>query len=553
MSHPLFCQLKRWLMRHSLLVSLLAVVLILAACAAPGAETAATGSSDAAVEAESADSDSAAEADAAAAGIQRETLVVGVQGLPGGMDPAVELSNVGTRVTYNVFDTLIRRNFLNNDELEPALATSWERIDDTTLELTLREGVTFHNGEPFTAADVKFTFERFANDDSPVSSARGYFNTFEEIEIVDDYTVRIHTVAPDPLIEQRLASWASWIVPKDYIEELGSDEAFAQAAVGTGPYRIVNLEPSDVLELERYEDYWEELPPIKNLTFRVIPEASTRVTALVNGEVDIITNIPPDQVATIAEAGGVEVRSIPLANIHVLRYNTRHPVLDDKRLRQAMNLAIDRRLLIDTLWEGEAVELRSHQLEEYGDMFNQERPFLPYDPERARQLVEESDYNGETITFLTSATYYTNGLAAAQAIVEMWKDVGINAEIRLRQPGEDVPLEERMVLNWSNSSVLADPDGTLWRSWGELSSEQRDYWDAPAEFNELGNAARATLDPEARFDMYQQMLDIWEDDAPGTVLYVPIEKYGVAEDVIWEPYSFYYSDFRAYNLDFVEQ
>lgn len=519
--------------------ALLVVALVLSACAAPAGP--ATGEGDADVAAE----------DAAARAVARDELIVGVQGLPGGMDPAAELSNVGTRVTYNVYDTLIRRNFLNGDVLEPALALSWERVDDNTLEMKLREGVTFHNGEPFSAEDVKFTFDRFKNEDSVAATAAGYFSTIAEVEIVDEYTVRFITHAPDPLIEARLASWASWIVPKDYIEEMGEEE-FSRNGIGTGPYMIAEYEPSDVLALDVYENYWEELPPINRLTFRVIPEASTRVTALVNGEVDIITNIPPDQEGTIDAADGVEVRSIPLANMHVLRYNTRHPVLQDQKLRQAMNLAIDRRLLIDTLWSGEAVELRGHQVEEYGDMFNPDRPYLPYDPDAARQLVEESGYNGEPVTFITSATYYTNGLAAAQAIVEMWKEVGINAEVRLEQPGESIPLEEVMVRNWSNSSVLADPDGTLWRSWGELSGAQRDYWDAPAEFNELGNEARSTLDTEVRFANYQQMLDIWEEDAPGTVLYVPIEKYGVAEDVQWTPYSFYYTDFRAYNLGFDE-
>lgn len=516
---------------------MMVTALVLSACAAPS-ETA-TGGGDIQV------------AEEGARAVERDELVVGVQGLPGGMDPVAELSNVGTRVTYNVFDTLIRRNFLDGDVLEPALATSWERIDDTTLELQLREGVTFHNGEAFGADDVKFTFDRFKDEASVATTAAGYFSTISEVEVVDDLTVRIITTAPDPLIESRLSSWASWIVPKDTVEEMGEEE-FARHGIGTGPYMIAEYEPSDVLALDVYEEYWEELPPINRLTFRVIPEASTRVTALVNGEVDIITNIPPDQVATIEGADGVNVSSIPLANIHVIRYNTHHPVLQDPKLRQAMNLAIDRRLLIDTLWSGEAIELRGHQLEEYGDMYNEERPFLSYDPEAARALVEESDYNGEPISYLTSATYYTNGLAAGQAIVEMWKDIGINAEIRLQQPGESVPLEERMVLNWSNSSVLADPDGTLWRSWGELSGAQRDYWTAPEEFNTLGNEARSTLDTEVRFANYQQMLDIWEADAPGTILYVPIEKYGVADGVEWAPYSFYYTDFRAYNLGFSE-
>lgn len=526
---------SRWL-------AALLIVSLLAACAAPVAAPAPETGAAAPV------ADSVADSR-----ITREELIVGVQGLPGGMDPAAELSNVGTRVTYNVFDTLIRRNFLNNNVLEPALAVSWERQGNTVLELKLREGVTFHNGATFTASDVKFTFDRIYATDSTLAEAQGYFASFKEVRIVDDYTVQIETHEPDPLLEQRLASWASWIVPQDYIEEIGGNEAFALAAVGTGPYKIIEFSPDDQLVLEVHEGYWEELPPIKRLVFRVIPEASTRVTALINGEVQIITNIPPDQVPTIETADNVEVRQIPLANMHVIRYNTKHPVLQNKELRQAMNLAIDRQLLIDTLWGGKAVALRSHQFEEYGDLFNAERPFTAYDPERAKELVAASGYDGSVINYETEANYYTNGLQAGEAIVEMWKAVGINAAIRLRQPGESIPVEESMVANWSNSSILADPDGTLWRSWGEKSGVQKNYWTAPAEFNTLGNEARTTLDKELRFKNYQRMLDIWEDEAPGTVLYIPVENYGVAKDVLWQPYPFYYSDFRAYNLSFTAQ
>lgn len=484
-------------------------------------------------------------------GVEREELIIGVQGLPESLDPAAELSNVGTRVSYTPYDTLIRRDFLNDNEHVPSLALSWERLSDTLLELKLREDVTFHNGDPFTAEDVVFTFERMlkAAEDSPLREGASYFASFAGVEAVDDYTVRIETIAPDPLIVKRLASWASWIVPKRYIEEVGEEE-FRRTGMGTGPFRFVSFDPDNELVLERYDGYWGEPVPLRRLVFRVIPEIAARVTALLNEEVDIITNVPPDQVSAIRKASNVEVRSIPLANTHVLSYNTHHPALRDKKLRQALNLGIDRQLIIDTIWGGEAVPKRSHQFEEYGPLYNPNRPFTPYDPDRARQLVEESSYDGELIEYQLQAGYYTNGEQVAQAIVPMWQEIGINAEVRISE--SSITGEERMVHTWSNSSILADPDGCLWRAWGAESSPQLHYWDAPEEFNRLGQEARTTLDEQKRYENYQRMLDIWEDEAPGTVLYDPVEFYGVNLSVNWSPYSFYYMDFRAYNLSFNE-
>lgn len=483
-------------------------------------------------------------------GKQRDALVVGVNGLPGGMDPPAELSNVGTRVTYNVYDTLIRRDFLDNNKLVPALAASWQRQGDTVMELSLRQGVTFHNGDPLTAEDVKYTFDRITKPGSKLSEAQGYFSTFKSVDVINPGTVRIETKLPDPLIEQRLASWASWIVPKAYIERVG-DEEFAKNGIGTGPYKIVKLAPKDRLILERFDGYWEAKPPVKQLTFQVIPENATRATALINGEVSIITNIPPDQVKTLQGAPNVEIRDIPLANVHVIYYNTRHPALKNEKLRQALNLGIDRKLLIDTIWNGKAIQMRSHQFEEYGPLYNPNRPYTPYDPVRAKQLVAEAGYDGTPITYRTQGDYYTNGLQAAEAIVAMWQAIGVKAEVKQVGSGDKVVPAEVMVANWSNSSRLADPDGSLWVAWGKSSSTQKNYWTpADSEFNRLGEAARATLDQRTRYDAYQKMLDIWEKEAPGTVLYVPIENYGVSKDVNWSPYPFYYTDFRAYNLSF---
>lgn len=493
---------------------------------------------------------------------QRPDFVVAVAANPAGLDPAAHLGNTGPRVHYSVYDTLIRRDFLSDGqgggaELVPMLATSWERLSYTVLELRLRQDVVFHDGQPFTSADVLFTFDRITNlsgqyDGAPYVEANGYFTTIAALEAPDAHTVRIVTHVPDPLLEQRLASWAAWIVPA-HNYEWGGLAALDSRPIGTGPYRVVEVRADDRIALEAFDDYWGDPVPVKTLTFRVMPELSARITALVTGEADLITNIPPDQIALIDSYDHVETRSVVLANTHVLRYNARHPVLADKRVRQALNLAIDRQLLVDALWGGAAVVPNGHQYPEYGATYDPQRPGPVYDPELARELLAAAGYGGEPVIFQTRANYYTNGLQAAEAIVEMWRAVGVQAEVLTTEqaapPSDDLGS---MVVNWSNSAIYPDFDGSLYRSWGPSTAPQASgFWaNPPAEFNELGEAGRATLDQAERARIYSRMLDIWEEEAPGTILYQPLETYGVRSDLDWQPYSFYFMDLRAYNLAF---
>jgi peptide/nickel transport system substrate-binding protein len=494
-----------------------------------------------------------------------DSLVVGVQGLPDTVDPYLELSNVGTRVTYSMFDHLIERDFMSGDTpgagfgLNPMLAESWERIDDLTLEFQLREDVTFHNGDPMTAEDVKFTFDRMIVDTpDDLIEAAAYIGTVTEVIVIDEYTVQFVTAEPDPILENRLCSWCTWILPKDYFEDVGADE-FAQNPVGTGPYQFVSMNPDEHLRLVRFDDYFMGPAAAAELEFRVIPETAGRVAAIASGEVDIITNVAPDQVEPLEETDQVYVSSIPLANCHVLVYNTFHPSMDDKRIRQAMNYAIDRELLVDALWGGRAVLMRGHQFEEYGDMFNPDRPYTPYDPDRARELLEEAGYDGEEIIYFCNSDYYTNEVVAGEAIVQMWQEVGINASQQVVESMSDVSFQEMNSRTWSNSSFTADPDGAFWLRWGPETwprlgpanwEDDESYWDATEEFDELGESMRRTLDQEERFEMFQQILDIWEDEAPGTVLYIPMENYAIREHVEWNPYSFFYMDFRPHNFQF---
>ena len=174
---------------------------------------------------------------------ERPDLVVGVADLPATLEPGKELSNVGTRVNYSIFDTLIRRDFLSAEggggsTLVPGLATEWKRIDDLTLEVKLRDDVTFHNGAPLTAEDVVFTFspERLSGENALLPEGPAYFSVLAEVKAIDEHTVHFITKATDPLLEHRLSSWASWIVNKvDWEEKAKADGGLPMFPVGTGP------------------------------------------------------------------------------------------------------------------------------------------------------------------------------------------------------------------------------------------------------------------------------------------------------------------------------
>ncbi|MDQ7249327.1 ABC transporter substrate-binding protein [Dongia sedimenti] len=497
----------------------------------------------------------------AAASGQRPDITIAVADIPPTLEPGKEMSNVGTRTTYSIFDTLIRRDFLSQAggsgaALKPGLAESWKRVDDQTLEVKLRPNVHFHNGAVLTADDVVFTFseQRLRGKDAPLPEGRAYFSVFDQIEAVDPLTVRFHAKQPDPLMEQRLSSWASWIVNKaDWLEK-AKDGKIPQFPVGTGPYKLEKYQASDSIRLVAFDDYFGGRPTAASITFRKVPEQAARIAGLVSGEFDIITNVSPDQIDQINGYDNIEARSVVLANSHVIVYNTTNPLLADKRMRQALSLSIDRQLLVDSLWNGKAIVPHGHQYPEFGDMYDPSRPQPAYDPEKAKALLKEVGYKGETITYASEPSYYLNALPAAQAMIEMWKKVGINVELKVVENLDKIPLDQLMIRNWSNSTRYPDPLGAICVTWGPYGSAQKTWksWQEPnsTAFNNLCKGLEGTLDQKKRFALEKQLLDTWEDEAPGTLLYQPLETYGVRKTVKWQPYTFYYMDLRPDNLAF---
>lgn len=492
----------------------------------------------------------------------RPDLVVAVNDIPDTLEPADGMGNIHVRLIYSMFDSLIRRDFLSDgkgggSELVPGLAESWTSIDDKTLEFKLREGVKFHNGDELTADDVVFTFTmgRMIGEEPVVATGKRFMDTISHAEKVDRYTVRVVSKVPDVMLEQRMAGYASWIVnAREYV--LKGNEAYKRAPVGTGPYKLAEFVDGEYVKLEAHDDYFGGMPTAKSITFRVVPETSARIAGLVSGEFDIIVNVPPDQVPVLAGYDDIEVEQIVLDNTHMLVFYQDTPFMQDKKVRQALAMAIDRDLLRKALWNDKNFTPNSHQLPSYV-MHMPDYPGFEFSPEKARALVEASSYNGEEIVYRLPLNYYLNSLEAAQAMQQMWKDVGLNVKVEPVETFAQVTGQEGTHIRpWSNTHRMPDPLGSFVPQWGDLGPVQINKkfpdraWKAPARFNELHRKIESETDMTARQAAYREALDIWMDEVPGTMLYNPLETYAMKKSVMWKPYALYYMDFRPYNLSF---
>ena len=240
-----------------------------------------------------------------------QELKVGVQNLAPFLDPGRDFSNVGSHYYMNAFDTLIGKDPTKTESVwMPWLATSWKLVSPTEMELKIRQDVTFHNGDKMTAEDVVFSLDRIVNATFPPYTVRkrDTLPNIAKVEALDAETIRVTAARPEPLFETLMNVQQTMIVPKKYIASLAGDaskledadfEAFSLKPVGTGAYKITEFVPNQRLVYERFDGYWGPKAPFQKVTVTRIPELSARITALKNGEVDIISNVPPDQLATI--------------------------------------------------------------------------------------------------------------------------------------------------------------------------------------------------------------------------------------------------------------
>lgn len=452
---------------------------------------------------------------------------------PGSWDPIDTFLVNWASLATNVFDGLTYRG--PDLELVPGLATRWEELDDgTRIRFELREGVTFHNGEPFNAEAVKFTFERLLGEEGARGPQRSNYTAIESVEIIDDNTVDFHLSEPDPVLLTKLAGYGAMIVPPAYIEEHG-DEHFNSNPVGTGPFRMVSYSPRENVLLEAFEDHWGGAPQLDSVTYRFISEPSTAVAELQSGRVDIVIppTIPIGMIDTINNHDGISVISVPSPTVEAIRFNTRSGITADEKVRQAMIMAVDRQAIIDSILAGEGQVIASFQGSQSFGHDSELEPY-PYDPERARQLLDEAGVEpGAVVQIDVRGNDSTFG-EVAQVVAAYLQGVGINASIQ--------PYETNVLLN---DIIPAGRTGEMFQQkWGGWTfdydntaylmyhtGERWNPYDSDEELDRMLNAQRSITDRNERESLLQDIARYTQERALEMPLYSLNALYGVSDRV----------------------
>jgi peptide/nickel transport system substrate-binding protein len=262
---------------------------------------------------------------------RKTDLLVAQSGDVSMLDPHLSTGVWETTVTFNLYDNLLSRH--PDGKLYPGLATEWKLVSPTLWQFKLRPAARFHNGDPLTSADVKFSIDRTYDPNVKGSLVRTVFTTIDRIDAPEPLTVNVHTKQPDPLLPSRLAFYGGQIMPKRYVEAVGAD-TFNRKPVGSGPVRFVDWVKDDRVTLDANPDYWGGRIDADRVVFRPIPEAAPRIAALLRGEVDIITKLPPDHVERVAKHPTTKVEGALYAGLYVLAMNHKIPPLDNPKVKQ---------------------------------------------------------------------------------------------------------------------------------------------------------------------------------------------------------------------------
>ncbi len=354
-----------------------------------------------------------------------QTVTVLIESSPTNLDPRVGIDAQAERIDELIFDSLVHRDAHFN--LQPWVAKSWDTPDPLTYIFHLRAGIHFQNGELLTAKDVKWTLDSI-RDGTVLTAKSNAFTKVDHIDALDPMTVAIHLKQPDAALLINLSEGAFGIVPA------GSGRDFGFHPIGTGPFRFVSQRQDTDVVLERNDDSWQPLPAIKRIRFSVVPDAITRALELEKGSADVCINcLTADMVTALAKKPNLVVESAPGTNLNYISFNTEDRILRDVRVRQAIAYAINRPLIVHSLWRDRA-KLASSLLPRQHWAWNGQVEQYSYDPAKANALLDQAGWKPgkDGIRFHLAMKTSTDESARLLALVlqQQLRQIGIALDVR---------------------------------------------------------------------------------------------------------------------------
>jgi peptide/nickel transport system substrate-binding protein len=445
---------------------------------------------------------------------------------PASLDPFQVFAEKVITVIQQVNEGLIR--FDPEGKMEPALAESWKRIDEKTIRFDLRKGVAFHNGEIFDARSVKFSLERYVNPETKFPGA-GFLGTIAGVNVVDNYTVDVITSIPDGLILNRLAAFGQ-IVPPVYYQKVGP-ENFGKSPIGTGPFVFSSWTPKENITLLANKSYWKQgYPKVKELIFMFIP-ALEQMGNLIDKKVDIVTELPGTMTLRLMETGKAKIVKKQTLYIMIGVFNINRGPLKDIRVRQALNLAINREDFIsyEVRANGQLIATTTMAGEEGHDPTL--KPY-PFDPEKAKKLLRDAGYeNGFTL----EAIVKEQGVRAMGVVKSYLERIGVNLKITTTTDAnivQDIASKpwdilfggcpDPMVHSFFIQSIIL------------YSKSPYAICQNPA-FDQRLEEMMTTLDDVGRAKKARNLDRYMYDNNLGIFTYQRIKTYGVAKNVVFIP------------------
>jgi peptide/nickel transport system substrate-binding protein len=470
------------------------------------------------------------------AGKKNDTLNIAWEKELETLDRYFNTAREGIIVGRMIFDSLIHRN-PETYEYEPLLAKSFQWIDNLSMEMELREGVTFHNGEAFNADDVVYTLN-FVSDPANNVLVQRNVNWIKNAEKLGEYKVRIHLKKPFPAALEYLAGPIP-IYPNEYYAKVGP-KGFGVEPIGTGPYKVVSVTPGKAITFEKNDDYFpgspKGQPSIGKIVQRTIPEANTKVAELMTGGLDWIWLVPKDQAEKLAPMPNIEVIAAETMRIGFVYFDASGRSGDtpftDLKVRRAVCHAVDREAMSKHLVGGQSRVVHSICYPSQFGCTDEGVKKYEYDPKKAKQLLAEAGYpDGFETEF-----YAYRDRPYAEAIIGYLKDVGITAKLkymkyaalRERYQGNKCPMTF-----WTWGSYSVNDISAITGYWfkGHIDDYARDK--QVQEWLEIGDTS---IDPKIRKDVYQKALARIAEKAYALPLFTWVSNYAFTKELDFTPY-----------------